>query len=149
VIDTRIEIRSDLCSEKMLVVGDGGQIRNALLNLSFNACDAMPRGGWLGFAGEVLEVGREFAAAHSSESGSGRYIRISVIDTGKGMSKEMRSKVFEPFFTTKTVGNEVGMGLSGVHGCAKRHRGFVVIDSKENVGTRFDLYFPCLSAPPE
>jgi signal transduction histidine kinase len=146
VADIRIEIVVDACPGKAMVMADATQIRNALLNLAFNALDAMKEGGRLGFGTECVEMSEERVRVHSADAAGGRYVKLTVWDTGTGMSDEVRAKAFEPFFSTKLAGNELGLGLSGVHGCVKHHHGFVEVNSTVDAGTRIEMYFPGLMA---
>jgi hypothetical protein len=146
VADIRIEIRVARCEGSAMVIGDAMQIRNSLLNLAFNGLDAMKEGGRLAFGTEIVELDEETVRHHLPAGKAGTFVKVSVSDTGKGMSEEVRAKAFEPFFSTKLVGNELGLGLSGVHGCARHHNGFVVVKSTVDVGTGVGMFFPCLSA---
>jgi signal transduction histidine kinase/CheY-like chemotaxis protein len=117
---------------------DPNQLEMAILNLSVNARDAMVDGGTLriSVSGEVL------GAAHRSGLPEGRYVRISVADTGTGMPDEVASRAIEPFFSTKGVGKGTGLGLSMVHGLALQLGGALTISSKTGVGTNVELWLP-------
>lgn len=120
---------------------DQGQLENAVLNLCINARDAMPGGGWL-----TLETSNAFLdetyASQYLEVVSGQYVRVSISDTGTGMSPETVQKAFDPFFTTKAVGGGSGLGLSMVYGFIKQSRGHVRIYSEIGEGTVIHLYLP-------
>ncbi len=123
------------------LLGDPGQVEQALVNLAVNARDAMPQGGRLTISATVEDIDVGFARAHVPMQ-PGRYVVLSVADTGLGMSAETRARIFEPFFTTKPVGKGTGLGLSMVYGTMKQSGGFVYVDSDPGLGSTFRLYFP-------
>jgi PAS domain S-box-containing protein len=137
--------------EVRLEGGEGGEslhadpvaVQQILLNLATNARDAMPRGGSLTFRIAQTQV-KERAAENRTHPwlAPGRYVTITVQDTGSGMDAETRARVFEPFFTTKPPGQGTGLGLAMVYGLMKQHRGFVEVESTPGRGTTFTLYFP-------
>jgi CheY-like chemotaxis protein len=133
-----IELEIDLNSALRLTNTDEHQLENALLNLVINARDAMPEGGRLLIQTEVIHV----AVLHDALT-PGDYVRLSVQDTGTGMSAEVIARAFDPFFTTKPIGQGTGLGLSMVYGFINQTGGQVQIDSVEGRGTRIDLYLPC------
>ena len=128
---------------------DVNQLENAILNLAVNARDAMagdPNGGTLAIRlGNVAVDAREAAR---QGVGPGDYVRLSVADSGKGMTEEVRARAFEPFFTTKGVGRGTGLGLSQVHGFVRQSGGFVTIETQAGEGTAVHLWLPrTLDAP--
>jgi nitrogen-specific signal transduction histidine kinase/CheY-like chemotaxis protein len=129
----------------MTVLADRGQMEQVLLNLAVNARDAMPGGGRLEMLTRVADVS-ESEALHLYPMRPGRYVLLSVRDTGVGMSPEVRARAFEPFFTTKPVGEGTGIGLSTVYGIVKQSGGFIFVDSEPGHGTRFDVYLPLATA---
>ncbi len=138
-IGESIELEIDLNSALRLTNTDEHQLENALLNLVINARDAMPDGGRLLIQTEIIHI----AGLHDTLS-PGDYVRLSVQDTGAGMSAEVIARAFDPFFTTKPIGQGTGLGLSMVYGFINQTGGYVQIDSVEGRGTRIDLYLPCL-----
>ncbi|OHE84481.1 MAG: hypothetical protein A2579_05885 [Lysobacterales bacterium RIFOXYD1_FULL_69_11] len=118
---------------------DPGQVEAALLNLVFNARDAMAMGGTIEIAASALDVPREHADGDLSP---GRYVRITVADTGVGMPPATLARAMEPFFTTKDAGRGSGLGLSMVYGFARQSGGGLRIDSTPGRGTRVSLYLP-------
>ncbi|MEM6462584.1 MAG: ATP-binding protein [Pseudomonadota bacterium] len=120
---------------------DPGQFETALLNLVLNARDAMPNGGSLIIETDSSVIDREYAAPEVQLE-PGDYVRISVSDTGEGMSDETLERVFEPFFTTKKATGGTGLGLSMVYGFAKQSGGNVTIYSESGFGTTVNLYLP-------
>ena len=120
---------------------DPSQIQNALLNLAINARDALPDGGDLTIETSTVYFDAEMAQERD-EIAPGRYVRLSISDTGTGMPPDIQSRVFEPFFTTKETGNGTGLGLSMVHGFAKQSGGHLEIYSEVGHGTSISLYLP-------
>ncbi len=122
------------------VMLDRAQVEQVLLNLYVNAGQAMPGGGNLFLESDnrlirdsdVMEV----PMIH------GRYVRVSVTDTGMGMDEKTRKRIFEPFFTTKFMGKGAGLGLAAVYGVVKAHQGYIFVTSSLNAGARFDIYLP-------
>jgi len=136
-----ILIKTQVAEDLPLVKADPTQIYQALLNLAVNARDAMPAGGELTFHLEPFSVGERNALIHL-DAKIGQYVRISVSDTGTGMSPEVLDKIFEPFFTTKEVGKGTGLGLSTVFSIVKHHQGFINVYSELGKGTVFRVYLP-------
>jgi CheY-like chemotaxis protein len=129
-------------------MADPVQLEIALLNLAMNARDAMPRGGELTIATECVTVNA--GAPRGPALPPGDYLRVSAIDTGEGMSEEVRARALEPFFTTKGMGKGTGLGLSMVFGFASLMGGTVTLDSAPGAGTTVSLYLPraIVAAPP-
>jgi PAS domain S-box-containing protein len=124
-----------------LVRGDATQLHQILMNLCVNARDAMPDGGTLTLELENVEVNEAVASLNPGAS-PGRYVALSVTDTGTGISPENLDKIFDPFFTTKEVGKGTGLGLSTVIGIVKSHAGFIQVNSRMEQGTQFKIYLP-------
>jgi len=122
---------------------DPAQLQTALLNLVINARDAMPKGGLVAIAAgnETLRAGEV------ADLPPGDYVRISVADTGRGMTAAVQARAFEPFFTTKGVGKGSGLGLSMVYGFAKQSGGSLRVRSAVGSGTTVELYLPRSLAP--
>jgi len=130
-----VHVKFDFPDALWPVEVDPGELELVMLNLAVNARDAMPNGGTIVVRAENLQNLNDDELA-------GDYVRLSVIDTGIGMTDEVRARVFEPFFTTKDVGKGSGLGLPQVYGFAKQSRGAVRIDSEVGKGTRIALYLP-------
>jgi PAS domain S-box-containing protein len=125
------------------VLADATQIDQVLINLAANARDAMRTGGRLTLGTDDVVLGEEYAEAHGVRRlVPGPYVRVTVSDTGTGMSKETLAKIFEPFYTTKPVGAGTGLGLSTVYGIVKQHDGFIWPYSEPGVGTTMKIYLP-------
>ncbi len=120
---------------------DSAQLRNAVLNLAINARDAMPRGGQLTIDIAQVRLNSDYAQMYP-EVRTGRYVLITVTDTGTGMPEDVRRRAFEPFFTTKGVGAGTGLGLSMVYGFVKQSGGHIQIYSEPGNGTSVRIYLP-------
>lgn len=140
-IGTNVEIVVQTEQKLPPIVADSGQLETALLNLAVNARDAMPHGGRITIDASVFEA-NDASAQVNPELVPGRYVRISMIDTGVGMSRDTLARAFEPFFTTKGAGKGSGLGLSMVYGFAKQSQGHVTAYSEPGMGTTVNLYLP-------
>ncbi|HMJ92097.1 MAG TPA: response regulator [Candidatus Acidoferrum sp.] len=123
------------------VRADVGSLEQVLMNLVVNARDAMPKGGELTI-GINPAVFDEVTAKENSERRAGKFVCLSVRDTGTGMSAETMKKIFEPFFTTKDIGKGTGLGLATVYGIVKQHRGWLEVSSELERGSEFLIYLP-------
>jgi len=145
-IDRRIMVNNQLEALSSFVSGDSSQLENMLLNLGVNARDAMPEGGLLTFATKEEILDQEFIAKHGYQIKPGKYMRISVSDTGCGMDEKTKEKLWEPFFTTKEPGKGTGLGLASVYGIVMNHNGAVGVYSELGKGTVFNIYLPLVEA---
>ncbi len=140
-----IEVRFEAEPGLWPVVADAAQLESAVLNLALNARDAMPGGGRLSVAAGNAVIGADRSAAHP-ELAPGEYVRLSVSDTGCGMSREVMAQAFEPFFTTKPEGRGTGLGLAMVFGFARQSGGAATIRSETApaaaTGTTIAIYLP-------
>jgi signal transduction histidine kinase len=127
-----------------LVRADSTQLRQVLLNLVVNAWDAMPHGGTL-----TISTSNRVLTGKSAKSAgvpSGKYVELTVADTGIGMTEEVRSHLFEPFYTTKEVGKGTGLGLSTVYGIIRQHGGHIEVKSEPGKGACFSVLLRALPA---
>ena len=147
-IDKQVRLKSDLEAGTSIVQGDASQLQSALLNLAINARDAMPSGGVLTFSTSNRYLDPVVVVQEGIEATPGDYLRLTVTDTGVGMTAKVISHIFEPFFTTKEGDQGTGLGLSAVFGTARAHEGAVTVESEPGKGTRFDLYLPVNTAVP-
>ena len=138
-----IQLRFSVPNNTWMILGDPTQVHQILFNLCLNARDAMPKGGELTICFENCVLDKH-AAAMEPQARSGRFVRISVTDTGTGMKRDVLKKIFEPFYTTKAVGQGTGLGLSTVVAIVKRHYGRVNVYSEMGKGTTFKVYLPAM-----
>jgi two-component system, cell cycle sensor histidine kinase and response regulator CckA len=124
---------------------DRGQMDQVLLNIFVNAWQAMPGGGDLYLEVGNVELNQEDVAPHGIAPG--RFVRVSVSDTGIGMDEATMSRIFEPFFTTKEKGRGTGLGLASVYGIVRNHKGFVTVMSEKDVGSTFTICLPASDRP--
>lgn len=131
----------DLPEDAWPLSGDPTQVHQVLMNLMVNARDGMPRGGKLTLRAENLHLDEQYLAM-VGEAPPGPYVRLTVADTGVGMSDDVRERAFEPFFSTKEVGSGTGLGLSTVAAIVKGHGGVVNVVSQPGRGTTFQVLLP-------
>ena len=133
-----ISIHYVFADDIALVNVDRGRMEQVLLNMLVNAWQAMPQGGDIYLKTENVVLDDDFVRSYSIEPG--KYVKLSVEDTGIGMDKRIKDRIFEPFFTTKETGMGNGLGLAMVYGIVRDHNGIVTVASKLHEGTRFDIY---------
>lgn len=148
LIGEDIEINTHFTDNDVISMADAGQIEQVLMNLATNARDAMPQGGHLTLATQLVELDDAFIRVHGYGE-PGIFAVISVSDTGSGMGKETMTKIFEPFFTTKEVGSGTGLGLAMAYGIIKQHNGYINVYSELEKGTTFRIYLPAITATEE
>ncbi len=137
-----VSVTTRLEAQRTTVVGDPTQLRSALIDLTRNACEAMPAGGRLLLATRDVTLTADAATGLGPDIQAGDYVEIRVEDTGVGIPGELLGRVFEPFFTTKGPGAGSGLGLAAVFGCVKGHGGHVAVTSATGRGTTVTLLLP-------
>jgi len=148
LLGERIAIEIHAAPDVGTVKADPGQLEHILMNLAVNARDAMPKGGTISIQTANAGLAEDFARTHPG-SAPGRYVTLSVSDTGTGIGAETLAHIFEPFFTTKEPGKGTGLGLSTVYGIVKQSGGYITVDSKLGLGTTFRVYLPCVDETEE
>jgi len=146
IIGENIKLETDFSKDLEFIQADKSQIEQIIMNLIVNAHDAMPEGGKLIIKTVNIIVDKE-KSKKIPESRPGKYIHMSISDTGVGMSEEIKTKLFEPFFTTKKEGT--GLGLSVVYGIVEKHNGWIEVKSEKGEGTTFNIYFPASKKEPK
>ena len=141
-----IEITFQVPNNLWIISADATQMHQVLMNLCVNARDAMPEGGSISIKAENVFVDENYARMHL-EAKPGRFVMISVSDTGPGMLPEVQSRIFEPFFTTKEMTKGTGLGLSTALTIVKSHGGFINVYSELHKGSQFTLYIPAVDMP--
>lgn len=141
VIREDIEMETLYGENLSKIRADQGQIEQALLNLCVNARDAIPGSGTITIEVVCRDYDRPVTLGHETIR-KGRYVVLSVTDTGCGMDEETQKRIFDPFFTTKEIGKGTGLGLATVHGIVKQYGGSVAVKSHPGEGSRFELIFP-------
>ena len=133
-------IKTDIRTESDTILGDPSQIQQVLMNLATNAAQAMAQGGTLAI--RLSEKTFPRRAVTGSRPATGRYLKLTVRDTGTGIPADIRKRIFEPFFTTKEPGQGTGMGLAVVYGIVKSHGGAITVSSKMGKGSIFTVFLP-------
>ena len=143
-----ILLRFAIPNDIWTILGDPTQVHQILLNLCVNARDAMPHGGNLTIEAENSVLDEHYAAMNI-QAKAGRYVQITVSDSGTGIPPNILEKIFEPFFTTKGINKGTGLGLSTVMAIVKSHGGIINVYSEPNKGTTFKVYLPAMEMSSE
>ena len=123
------------------IAADPGMLEQIVINLGVNARDAMPKGGGLFMETSAVEIPAA-QVRQNSEARAGKFVSLTVRDTGSGIERRFLPRIFEPFFTTKAVGKGTGLGLATVYGIVKQHQGWIEVESEIGVGTTFKIFLP-------
>jgi len=145
LLSEQIRLKVILGPDVGTIFADAGSFQQVLMNLCLNARDAMPNGGDIVVKTKTTVVSPEFAELYT-ELKPGRYVELSVADTGHGIPPSVREHIFEPFFTTKPIGKGTGLGLSVVYGIVQQHEGSIHVYSEPNQGTVFKIYLPAVES---
>ena len=135
-----IRIHHKVAQDLYAVDVDRGQMEQVMLNLFVNAWQAMPGGGDLFLSVENINLDKIEVSPYDIMPG--RFVKVTVTDTGIGMEDSVKERIFEPFFTTKERGRGNGLGLASVYGIIKNHGGFIDVESEKDLGTSFMIYLP-------
>jgi len=146
-IDKRIKLKLQLYKEPAFIACDPSLIQNAIFNLALNARDAITGNGTIIFTTEIVRLEETDMLIRNFGITPGNYIKLCVVDNGKGMDESTIKHIFEPFFTTKANGKGTGMGLAAVYGTVKNHKGAINVASNRGEGSRFELYLPVSPIP--
>ncbi len=141
-ISKKITIKQELHATNYCISGNRDVLQNMILNLGFNAKDAMPDGGTITVETKNKHLKKSDMSKLIFRVPEGDYFELVIKDTGCGIDKEIIQKIFEPFFTTKEVGKGTGLGLSAAYGIVSEHRGSMRVKSRDGKGTAFHIYFP-------
>jgi len=148
LIEENISLTIELRNIPSFILADPGHIGQVLMNLAINARDAMPEGGRLSIEISKITLDVNYTETYPDLI-PGDFIRISVNDTGTGMTEAVKARIFEAFFTTKPAGKGTGLGLATCQTIVKQSGGFMSVCSELSKGTTFQIYFPCVSQPQE
>ncbi len=146
-IPSSIEIRSNIPNKSQTILADPTQINQVMINLCTNAAHAMEKDGG------ILEISLESVTLDDSmdqfnDLSSGRYVKLTVSDTGHGIDPEIKNRIFDPYFTTREVGKGSGMGLAVVQGIVMNHNGAITVDSEVGKGSTFKVFLPIVRKEP-
>lgn len=148
LLGAHVVLRFDIAPQLPPIMADPDMLQQIIVNLVVNARDAMSSGGQL----TICAVEAQFAAedlAGKPERREGRFIQLSITDTGTGIDSATINRLFEPFFTTKDIGKGTGLGLASVYGMVNQNSGWIEVESEIGVGTTFNIYFPAAKNAPE
>ncbi len=143
-----IAVKYDVETELWTISADPTQIHQVLMNVCINARDAMPSGGMLTIKAKNVSIDENYARMNI-DAEPGNYARLTVADTGTGMTRDILQWIFDPFFTTKEIGKGTGLGLATTLTIVKSHGGFINVYSEPSKGTRFSIYLPSVEAGKE
>jgi len=144
-VPARIELRREFADDLPQVEVASGEIHQVIVNLATNAVHAIEGVGEIVFRIDAVVL-PEAGRSPVPDVGPGGFVRLTVSDTGTGMTPAVRARIFDPFFSTKSPGSGTGLGLSVVHGIVKAHGGAITVESEPGIGTRFEVYLPAATS---
>lgn len=142
-LQKKYTIKEKFSAENYAVLGNCNLIQNIIINLGFNAKDAMSQGGVIEVVVKNVTLTREMIGDLLIHAKPGKYLEVSVKDEGCGIPEAIQGKIFEPFFTTKEVGKGTGLGLAAVYGIVRDHKGSIGFETSDK-GTKFKIYLPLI-----
>ena len=148
LLGEKVALGLDIAPGLPPIMADREMFQQIIVNLVLNARDAMSSRGQLTIRAEEKAFAEADIPAQSDRK-AGRFVHLSVSDTGSGMDTTIINHIFEPFFTTKETGKGIGLGLATVYGMVSQHQGWIEVKSKVGQGTTFDIYFPVTERPPK
>jgi PAS domain S-box-containing protein len=140
-----VALKVDLAQGLPFIHADAGMLEQVIINLAVNARDAMPKGGSICLRTATVNVDEEYRQ-HRPQARAGKFVCLSIADTGSGMDAQTLAQIFEPFFTTKEPGKGTGLGLATVYGIVQLHQGWIEVSSIPQQGTIFKIFFPITNA---
>ena len=147
-LDPSVELRVEAAADQSVVMGDEGDLRSAVMSLALNACDAVgDSGGTVTLGTDLTTLEQDVCDGYPYELTAGRYLQVTVRDTGVGMDEQTLERAYEPFFTTKPFGQGNGLGLASVYGTVKAHRGAMHLSSSPGEGTVATVLLPLPDQP--
>ncbi|MBF2054241.1 MAG: PAS domain S-box protein [Candidatus Sericytochromatia bacterium] len=147
LLGNKIKLQLDFCEDPCLIQAPASQLEQVIMNLAVNARDAMSGAGDLAISLQQAYFTQSLQNRYFGEFKPGRYICLTVRDSGCGMDEEVRERIFEPFFTTKDLGKGTGLGLAIVYRIVQEAGGWVDVESQPGLGSAFHLYFPAFESP--
>lgn len=148
LIGERHELQLDCAANLPSIRADEGNMEQILINFALNARDAMPDGGAIRFSTREVLLDKQ-AVRRNPDARAGRFVCLTVADSGCGMAPEILGRIFDPFFTTKDVGKGTGLGLSTIHGIVQQHQGWIEVASQLGHGSTFKVFLPVWEGAPE
>jgi len=148
LLGAHVALNFDIAPKLPPIMADPEMLQQIIVNLVVNARDAMSRGGQLTIRASETSFAEEDLAGKPDRR-AGRFIQLSITDTGTGIDPATINRLFEPFFTTKDIGKGTGLGLASVYGMVNQNFGWIEVDSEIGVGTTFNIYFPAMKIAPE